>query len=93
MLVSPSKNIWGLIILGGIIIGFAYHSWTSGFLAWIGFVPFLYALSIKNELDSFVKGYLFGFIHNLIAFYWIGLNSGATFYVAIASLIAAVSYL
>ena len=38
-------------------------------------------------------GYLFGITHNFIAFYWIGLNSGASFWIVLLSLIAAVIYL
>ena len=88
-----SKKIWGLIIIGGIITGLSYYTWIPGFLAWIGFIPFLYVLLIDDSSLSFYKGYLFGYLYNLIAFYWIGLNSGTSYFIAILSLFAAVSYL
>ena len=40
-----------------------------------------------------INGYIFGLVYNLIAFYWIGANSGASFLTVISSLIAAVLYL
>ena len=43
--------------------------------------------------DNIINGYIFGFVYNLIAFYWIGANSGASFLTVISSLIAAVLYL
>ena len=43
--------------------------------------------------DNVTKGYIFGLIYNLTAFYWIGANSGASFLTVISSLIAAVLYL
>ena len=93
MITSTLKNTWGLVVLGAIIVGLSYYSWISGLLAWIGFIPFLHSFSIKNQGSSFLKGYLFGLIQNLIAFYWIGLNSGTSFYIALLSLFAAICYL
>ncbi len=59
----------------------------------IGFIPLInifYNGSIKSNI---INGYIFGSVFNLIAFYWIGANSGATFLTVLSSLVAAVLYL
>ena len=82
-----------LAIGGGLITGIAYQPWHFGFLAWIGLIPLLHVWLNHSAKDNARLGYLFGMTHNLVAFYWIGFNSGASFWVVLLSLIAAVLYL
>tara|TARA_B100002052_G_scaffold263805_1_gene259235 strand:- start:206 stop:1708 length:1503 start_codon:yes stop_codon:yes gene_type:complete len=80
-------------ILSGILIGIAYHPLNVGFLAMIGFIPLINIFYNESMRDNVINGYIFGLVYNLIAFYWIGANSGANFLTVISSLIAAVLYL
>jgi len=82
-----------LAIGGGLITGISYQPWHFGFLAWIGLIPLLHVWLNHSAKDNARLGYLFGMTHNLVAFYWIGFNSGASFWVVLLSLIAAVLYL
>ncbi len=84
---------WMLALLSGIITGLAYQPWSLGFLMWIGFIPLIHIWFKNESKNNGVLGYLFGITHNFIAFYWIGLNSGASFWIVLLSLIAAVIYL
>tara|TARA_B100000424_G_C22943944_1_gene502310 strand:- start:3352 stop:4854 length:1503 start_codon:yes stop_codon:yes gene_type:complete len=81
------------VIISGILIGLAYHPLNVGFLAMIGFIPLINIFYNGSLRDSVINGYIFGFVYNLTAFYWIGANSGAGFLTVISSLIAAVLYL
>ena len=87
------RPAWQLAVFGGIIIGIAYQPWHLGFVAWIGFIPLLHIWLDHDANENVRYGYLFGMTHNLIAFYWIGVNSGASFWVVLLSLIAAVLHL
>jgi len=88
-----NKPPWQLAIISGLITGIANQPWHLGILAFIGFVPLLHVLFVQDADDNFRLGYIFGITHNFISFYWIGFNSGASFWVVFLSLIAAVLYL
>ena len=87
------RPAWLLAIWGGLITGLAYQPWHLGFLAWIGLIPLLHVWLNHDAKENARLGYLFGMTHNMVAFYWIGFNSGASFWVVLLSLIAAVLYL
>ena len=87
------RPAWQLAIFGGIITGIAYQPWHLGFLSWIGLIPLLHIWLDHGANENARYGYVFGITHNLIAFYWIGVNSGASFWVVLLSLIAAVLHL
>jgi len=84
---------WIQVIISGFAVGITYHPFNIGFLAWVGFIPLL-RIFINGDFKSNIKnGYIFGLTYNFIAFYWIGLNSGASLIIVVSSLIAAVLYL
>ena len=87
------RPAWQMAICGGLITGIAYQPWHLGFMAWIGLIPLLHVWLNHDPKENARLGYLFGMTHNLVAFYWIGFNSGASFWVVLLSLIAAVLYL
>ena len=85
---------WVSVIFAGIITGLAYYTEFYGLFAWISFIPLLHIVSkFKPDSKTFLIGYIFGLSYNLVAFYWIALNSGTSFFIALCSLVAAVSYL
>ena len=91
---SFSWKDWSSVIFAGIITGLAYYSKYYGLFAWVSFIPLLHILiKLKTDSKPFFIGYVFGLSYNLVAFYWIALNSGTSFFIAICSLIAAVLYL
>ena len=87
------RPAWRLAIFGGVFTGLAYQPWHLGFLAWIGLIPLLHIWLDHDANENARYGYVFGMTHNFIAFYWIGVNSGASFWVGLLSLIAAVLHL
>jgi len=80
-------------IISGTFIGIAYHPLNFGFLALIGFIPLFNTFFNGSIRANVINGYIFGLVYNLVAFYWIGANSGASFLTVISSLIIAVLYL
>ena len=88
-----NRSDWELALLSGLLTGLAYQPWSLGFLMWFGFIPLIHIWFKDGSINHGKLGYLFGITHNLIAFYWIGFNSGASFWVVMFSLIAAVIYL
>ena len=88
-----SLNPIAQAILSGTLIGVAYHPLNVGFLAMVGFIPLINIFHTGSIRDNLINGYIFGLVYNLIAFYWIGANSGANFLTVMSSLVAAVLYL
>ena len=88
-----NRPAWQLALGGGLITGIAYQPWHFGFLAWIGLIPLLHVWLNQDAKENARTGYVFGMTHNLVAFYWIGVNTGASFWVVLLSLIAAVLHL
>ncbi|WP_408956347.1 apolipoprotein N-acyltransferase [Natroniella sp. ANB-PHB2] len=58
-----------LTILSGVLLGLPFYNTNLFFLAWIGLVPFLWALQKQHKRESFFLGWLMG-----IAFFGIGGN-------------------
>ena len=81
------------VIISGFITGLAFHPLGLGFLAWGSFVPLIHVFNISHFKKNIIYGYVFGLSFNLIAFYWIGANSGADLITVLGSLFAAVFYL
>ena len=91
---SFSLRDWSNAIFGGVITGLAYYSEYYGLFAWVSFIPLLHIISkLKPNSKPFLIGYIFGLSYNFVAFYWIALNSGTSYFLAICSLIAAIFYL
>ena len=90
---SLFSSSWCLALIGGSLTGLAYLPWFSGIIAWFSSIPLLYIWLNNNAKHNMWSGFLFGIAHNLISYYWIGNNSGASKNVVLLSLIAAVLYL
>ena len=90
---SLFSSSWCLALIGGSLTGLAYLPWFSGIIAWFSFIPLLYIWLNNNAKHNMWSGFIFGIAHNLISYYWIGNNSGASKDVVLLSLIAAVLYL
>jgi len=84
---------WQLAIISGILMGVATQPFSLGFIAWFGLVPLMHVLLNSSPKNSARNAFIFGLTFHFISVYWIGNNSGASFGVAFASLIAAVIYL
>lgn len=84
---------WQLALLTGILIGLSYPPLQMGFFAWFGLVPLLFVLLNSRIREVARYSFLSSITANLISLYWIGFNSGAGFWVVLASLIGAVLYL
>lgn len=81
-----------LAIISGILIGISYPP-IPGFAIWFGFVPLIHIWLNQSKKESARLTFLSAIISNTIAFYWIGLNSGASFIPVFLSLTGAVLYL
>jgi apolipoprotein N-acyltransferase len=84
---------WILAIVSGITVGVAYLPFNTGFLIYIGFVPLFPIWLNKSIKTSAAMSYLAAITSHFIAYYWMGLNQGASPIVALLSLSAAVFYL
>ena len=81
-----------LAIISGILVGISYPP-IPGFAIWFGFVPLIHIWLNQTKKESARLTFLSAIISNTIAFYWIGLNSGASFIPVFLSLTGAVLYL
>ena len=81
-----------LAIISGILIGISYPP-IPGFAIWFGFIPLIHIWLNQSKKESARLTFLSAIISNTIAFYWIGLNSGASFIPVFLSLTGAVLYL
>lgn len=84
---------WKLAILSGVLVGISFPPLKLGIVVWVGFVPLLRALDQSPPAKSAALIYLAGVTSNIIAIYWLSLNSGAPLPVVFASMIGAVIYL
>lgn len=64
-----------------------------GWLMWFALIPLFKIILHNNDRKPFLEGYLFGFLHNMIALYWISYNSGVSNTLAFISFLITVSYL
>ena len=83
-----SSNPFIQAILSGILVGIAYHPLNAGFLSLVGFIPLINIFQNGSARNNIINGYIFGLAYNLIAFYWIGANSGADFLTVIYSFLS-----
>lgn len=81
-----------LVVFSGILTGLSYPP-IPGFTIWFAFIPIIHIWITQKPKESFKLTFLYGIVSNLIAFYWIGLNSGASLLAVILSLLGAVLYL
>ena len=81
-----------LSIISGLLIGIAYPPFP-GITAWFGFVPLIHVWLNEPPRDSARWTFLSAVIAHTIAFYWIGLNSGATLFPVFLSLFGCILYL
>jgi len=83
---------WALAILSGILVGVSYLPIPARILIYIGLVPLLHIWLNKSVKTSASMSYLAAVTAHTIAFYWIGLNQGATVFIAFLSLVAAAPF-
>lgn len=86
------QSPYRLATISGILIGFSYPP-IPGITAWFGFVPLIHLWFSQTPKESARWSFLAGIITHLIAFHWIGFNSGASFLPVFLSLFSAVIYL
>ena len=84
---------WLLAALSGVLIGLPFAHLFLGFLIYIALVPLVHIWLNSSIKLSLSMTYFSAIIAHTIAFYWMGLNQGASFWVALVSLIGAVFYL
>ena len=87
-----NRSSFHLAITSGILIGVSYPPFP-GITAWFGFVPLIHIWLNESPKESARWSFLTAVIANSIAFYWIGLNSGATILPVLLSLISCIIYL
>jgi apolipoprotein N-acyltransferase len=87
-----NRTPFQLAIISGILIGISYPP-IPGITAWFGFVPLIHIWLNESPKESARWSFLSAVIANFISFYWIGLNSGATLFPVLLSLISCVIYL
>jgi apolipoprotein N-acyltransferase len=65
---------WLLAVLSGLLLSLAFPKVDLGVLAWVAFVPLLYALSNARMTQVFFYGWLQGFSFFILSLYWIGIT-------------------
>ncbi len=60
---------WAL--LSGVLLFLSFPKFGTGLLAWIAFIPLLYALQAKTPYQGFLTGFLTGFSAYIGIIYWI----------------------
>ena len=68
-----------LAIISGLLVGLSYPP-IPGLTIWFGFVPLIHIWLNQNNKESASFTFFSAIIFNSIAFYWIGLNSGASLF-------------
>ena len=87
-----NRSSFQLSIICGILIGIAYPP-IPGITAWFGFVPLIHIWLNESPKESARWSFFSAIIANSISFYWIGLNSGASLFPVLLSLISCIIYL
>ena len=81
-----------LSIISGLLVGISYPpGW--GVIALFGFVPLIRVWLKSRPASSFRYSFLSAIVSNTISLHWIGLNSGASIFPVLLSLVAAIFYL
>jgi len=86
------RSSFQLSIISGVLIGLAYPPFL-GITAWFGFVPLIHIWLTESPKESARWSFFSAVIANLISFYWIGLNSGASLFPVLLSLFSCIIYL
>lgn len=86
------RSPYQLAIISGIFVGCSYPP-IPGVTAWIAFVPLIHIWLTQSPKESARWTFFAGVISHMIAFYWIGLNSGASLMAAFLSMVASILYL
>ncbi|MDO9559660.1 MAG: apolipoprotein N-acyltransferase [Syntrophales bacterium] len=60
-----------LALLSGLLLFLSFPKFGTGLLAWIAFVPLLWALQAKTPYQGFLTGFLTGFSAYIGIIYWI----------------------
>jgi apolipoprotein N-acyltransferase len=87
-----NRSSFQLSIICGILIGISYPP-IPGITAWFGFVPLIHIWLNESPKESARWSFFSAIIANSISFYWIGLNSGASLFPVLLSLISCIIYL
>ena len=58
-------------VAGGILLFLSFPHHGRGYVAWIALVPLFASLHRRNPADSFLLGFLFGFVAHVGILYWI----------------------
>ncbi|MFH1440865.1 MAG: apolipoprotein N-acyltransferase [Candidatus Omnitrophota bacterium] len=69
-IVKKTKTII-LCLLSSILLILSFNNGNLWFLAWVGFVPFFFAIKNKSKIKSFLLAYLTGVIFWLGTIYWL----------------------
>ena len=64
------KNIH-LILISAVLLILSFPKYDLSFLAWVAFIPVLYAVEEKSVYRTFLLGWLFGFFFYTGLMYWI----------------------
>ena len=86
------RSPYQLAIISGILVGCSYPP-IPGVTAWIDFIPLIHIWLTQSPKESARWTFFAGVISHMIAFYWIGLNSGASLMAAFLSMVASILYL
>lgn len=60
-----------LSILSGLLLTAGFPKPAMFYLAWVAFVPLLYAIRSKNGKQAFALGYICGLVHSVTCLFWI----------------------
>lgn len=59
------------MLLGGVVLPISFCGFDQWYLAWVAFVPLLFALEGASRRAAAVRGFVYGLVANLIGYYWI----------------------
>ena len=80
-----------MMLLAGLITGLSFPPLPAGFLAWVGLTPLIQAwLGSSSRRQSAIYAFWWAMGYLTVVIYWIALNSGATWWAGLASMVAAV---
>ncbi|MFP4458022.1 MAG: apolipoprotein N-acyltransferase [Candidatus Zixiibacteriota bacterium] len=59
------------VIVGALLLAFAYPPFTTGFTAWFCLIPLFLVLDDETVWGSFIWGYIYGFLVAILGLWWI----------------------
>ena len=66
------RNTYLLGILSGVMLGLAFPPLPVPYLAFVGFVPLIFAIEERRGEKVFLLLYLTFFVYNLLTNWWVG---------------------